>query len=107
MRGIYIHVPFCARACPYCDFDFQVGRAPDTEAFLAGLEREVSGRAAELAEWTGPGGHGGSDMSDATWSTVYLGGGTPSLLGPTGLASLGEWLARRFPGRGRRSSRSR
>ncbi|WP_434416619.1 coproporphyrinogen-III oxidase family protein [Nannocystis pusilla] len=100
MRGIYIHVPFCARACPYCDFDFQVGRAPDTEAFLAGLEREVSGRAAELAEWTGPEGHGGTDLSEATWSTMYLGGGTPSLLGPTGLASLGEWLARRFPGAG-------
>ncbi|MFZ6178033.1 coproporphyrinogen-III oxidase family protein [Nannocystis pusilla] len=100
MRGIYIHVPFCARACPYCDFDFQVGRAPDAGAFLAGLEREVSGRAAELADWTGSEGHVDKDLSDATWSTVYLGGGTPSLLGPSGLASLGEWLARRFPGAG-------
>lgn len=102
MRGIYVHVPFCARACPYCDFDFQVGRTPDAAGFIAGLEREASGRGQELAEWTCPEGPGDSDLADAPWSTVYLGGGTPSLLGPAGLAQLGEWLARRFPGAGAR-----
>ncbi|WAS97505.1 coproporphyrinogen-III oxidase family protein [Nannocystis punicea] len=102
MRGIYVHVPFCARACPYCDFDFQVGRAPDTEAFLAGLAGEAGGRAQELAEWTGLEGHGDSGLSEEPWSTVYLGGGTPSLLGPAGLTRLGKWLARRFPGSGAR-----
>ncbi|MCY1053885.1 coproporphyrinogen-III oxidase family protein [Nannocystis sp. SCPEA4] len=100
MRGIYVHVPFCARACPYCDFDFQVGRAPDAAGFVAGLERELVARAQEMAEWTCPEEHGGSGMSEGIWSTVYLGGGTPSLLGPAGLGLLGEWLARRFPGVG-------
>lgn len=102
MRGIYVHVPFCARACPYCDFDFQVGRAPDAAGFVAGLEREVAGRAQELSEWTCSEGHVDSGMSEGTWSTVYLGGGTPSLLGPAGLELLGGWLARRFPGAGAR-----
>lgn len=86
MRGLYVHVPFCARACPYCDFDFEVGRAPATERFLAGLTREAEGRAEEL--------------SDQTWSTVYVGGGTPSLLGAAGLAALSAWIGRRFPGSG-------
>src|SRR5690606_38227922 len=39
-------------------------------------------------------------MSPGTWSTVYLGGGTPSLLGPAGLERLGAWLAATFPGAG-------
>lgn len=99
-RGIYVHVPFCARACPYCDFDFAVGRAPDVEGFLAGLEREVVGRAEELAHWTCALGNDEKGMSDGTWSTVYVGGGTPSLLGAGGIERLGGWIAGRFPGAG-------
>ena len=102
MRGIYVHVPFCARACPYCDFDFQVGRTPDAAGFVAGLERELAARAQEVSEWTCSNEHVDTGMSEGAWSTVYLGGGTPSLLGPAGLGLLGEWLARRFPGAGAR-----
>lgn len=100
MRGIYIHVPFCARACPYCDFDFAVGRAPDAAGFVAGLEREVVARTDELSDWSCLLKHGEEDMSEETWSTVYVGGGTPSLLGPGGIEALGGWLERRFPGAG-------
>ncbi len=101
MSGLYVHVPFCARACPYCDFDFQVGRSPATGEFIAGLERELDLR---LALKTGAKGHGAEDSGvvppgDA-WPTVYLGGGTPSLLGPDGLRALGAFIARRFPGAG-------
>lgn len=96
MRGIYVHVPFCARACPYCDFDFTVGRSPEVDRYLAGLAAEVEARAEELSEATGPEGHARTD----TWSTVYVGGGTPSLLGPPGLARLAGWIGRRFPGAG-------
>lgn len=80
-RGLYVHVPFCARACPYCDFDFVVGRHPDVEVYLSGLEREWSARALV------PG-----------FTTVYLGGGTPSSLGPTGLARLLAWIEPRLGG---------
>jgi len=80
-RGLYVHVPFCARACPYCDFDFVVARRPDVEGYLAGLEREW------MARGLAPG-----------FSTVYVGGGTPSSLGPAGLARLLAWIAPRIGG---------
>lgn len=89
MAGLYVHVPFCARACPYCDFDFRVGRSPATAQFIAGLEREALAR---MADGTWP--------EEQVWSTVYLGGGTPSLLGADGLAALGSWISRRCPGAG-------
>src|SRR5690606_38980370 len=85
---------------PYCDFDFAVGRAPDVAGYIAGLEREVAARAEELADWSCPEEYVDKDMSQETWSTVYLGGGTPSLLGPAGIEALGGWLRRRFPGAG-------
>ena len=89
MAGLYVHVPFCARACPYCDFDFRVGRSPATAQFIAGLEREALAR---MADGTWP--------EEQVWPTVYLGGGTPSLLGADGLAALGSWISRRCPGAG-------
>lgn len=82
--GLYVHVPFCARACPYCDFDFEVGRAPRLEPYFAGLERELELRRAEIGEVSGSGGFG----------TLYVGGGTPSLLGPAGIARLADSLGR-------------
>lgn len=85
MSGLYVHVPFCARACPYCDFDFEVGRSPSTEVYLAGLEQEVGRR---------PG------IRDREYRTVYVGGGTPSLLGAEGLGALLAWIDRTFPGSG-------
>ncbi len=85
MSGLYVHVPFCARACPYCDFDFEVGRSPSTERYIQGLEAELRRR---------------PELRDGTYRTLYLGGGTPSLLGPEGLARLLAWLERTFPGAG-------
>ncbi len=83
--GLYVHVPFCARACPYCDFDFEVGREPAVERYFDGLE-------AELRQRVGIGGR--------RYDTVYVGGGTPSLLGEVGLARLFAWIRRSFPGSG-------
>jgi oxygen-independent coproporphyrinogen-3 oxidase len=121
LPGLYVHVPFCARACPYCDFDFEVGRSPDLGRFLAGLERELDARLAESAGTAEAPvrrslpvveGQGSSDMSEGpgprraaippgeAWPTVYLGGGTPSLLGVDGLRALGAWISGRFPGAG-------
>ncbi len=90
MQGLYLHVPFCARACPYCNFDFEVGRQPDVDAYLGGLRREIASRRAEGEIQPGP------------WDTVYFGGGTPSLLGSEGLASLCQLVEQAFPGSGKR-----
>ncbi|MCA9657801.1 MAG: radical SAM family heme chaperone HemW [Myxococcales bacterium] len=81
MSGLYVHVPFCARACPYCDFDFEVGRRPDVDAFIAGLDAELARR---------------PEVGGRRFSTIYVGGGTPSLLGAAGLAALFAWLKRHF-----------
>lgn len=79
--GLYVHVPFCARACPYCDFDFEVGRDPPIDAFLRDLEAECVARA--LPE-------------RLAVDTVYVGGGTPSQLGPQGLRALLSSIDARF-----------
>ena len=78
--GLYVHVPFCARACPYCDFDFSVTRSPDVDAYLAGLEQEIERRA----------------LAGLAVRTLYIGGGTPSLLGADGLARLLALLRTHF-----------
>jgi oxygen-independent coproporphyrinogen-3 oxidase len=76
--GIYIHVPFCAARCGYCDFNTYTpaelgGANPDS--WLAGLRAELAMAADRLG-------------SAPTVDTVFVGGGTPSLLGGPGLASV-------------------
>lgn len=83
--GLYVHVPFCARACPYCDFDFEVGRDPPVAAFVEALETERRARGLALG---------------LPVRTVYVGGGTPSLLGPAGLRGLLRWIDASFDVRG-------
>jgi putative oxygen-independent coproporphyrinogen III oxidase len=76
--GIYVHVPFCATRCGYCDFNTYTpselgGANPD--GWLAALQTELALAAARL---------GGATPVD----TVFVGGGTPSLLGPHRLGAL-------------------
>lgn len=77
--GLYVHVPYCARACPYCDFDFKVDPRPDGAALLAGLQRELSAR-------------GDARLGDAP-HTIYVGGGTPSVLSAADLGALLGWIS--------------
>ncbi|MEZ4757379.1 MAG: radical SAM family heme chaperone HemW [Flavobacteriales bacterium] len=74
MPGLYLHIPFCRRACTYCDFHFSTSdrHAPVLDA----MERELMQRARELG--------------DAPVATIYFGGGTPSLLPPERIASFLE-----------------
>ena len=73
-RHLYVHVPFCARRCSYCDFSIAVRRDVPVSDYIDGIRRELELRArtAEPMEL----------------DTLYLGGGTPSRLGGTGLAEL-------------------
>lgn len=87
LAGLYVHVPFCARACPYCDFDFEVAgpRLPEAiERWRGGLARELELRRAEL--------------EGQRFDSLYLGGGTPSALGAAGVESLIAWLHATLPG---------
>lgn len=84
--GVYVHVPFCERVCPYCDFAVVRARtltAQDEEAYVASLLREIELRA--------------PDFSGLRLATLYFGGGTPSLLRPASVARLVDAVRRAFP----------
>lgn len=82
MAGIYLHIPFCKRACTYCDFHF-VTHLHQKERFLRALEKEI-----ELQRDFLPPGE--------TVNTIYFGGGTPSLLSQAELSSILNSLHRYF-----------
>lgn len=81
--SLYIHIPYCAKKCGYCDFNSYAGaREGEMEAYVAALEREMELWAARLADPAGP-------LNGAPYQvpTCFVGGGTPTLL-------PGELLAR-------------
>jgi oxygen-independent coproporphyrinogen-3 oxidase len=91
--ALYVHVPFCVSLCPYCDFVVVAGaeaRGPRSRvaAFLEALTAELELRAEGLDEAFGPG--------RPPLETVYLGGGTPSLLPADALAELLGRIASRY-----------
>ena len=79
---LYIHVPFCLRRCGYCDFAVTATRVAPVDAWLESI-------GAELAQRQRAGG-----WSHLELSTIYIGGGTPSLLGIGAMARLREVLSR-------------
>lgn len=80
--GLYIHIPFCASKCAYCDFYSFAADEALKDAYTEALCRE-------LAAWGG--------LLGRPVDTVYLGGGTPTLIGGARLARLLETAARFFP----------
>ncbi|VVS94024.1 radical SAM family heme chaperone HemW [Desulfoluna spongiiphila] len=80
--GLYIHVPFCIRKCPYCDF-YSESSLAQKKAYLDGIVREMDLVARDLSVC-------------AAFDTVYFGGGTPSLLKPGEVAGLLEAARSRF-----------
>jgi putative oxygen-independent coproporphyrinogen III oxidase len=73
--GVYVHWPFCASKCPYCDFNSHVRHGPvDQERFLAAFRREIAHTAARI-----PG---------RTVTSIFFGGGTPSLMRPETVGAI-------------------
>ncbi|MCB8821883.1 radical SAM family heme chaperone HemW [Microvirga rosea] len=73
--GVYVHWPFCASKCPYCDFNSHVRHQPvDQERFLSAFRREIAHTAARI-----PG---------RTVTSVFFGGGTPSLMRPETVGAI-------------------
>lgn len=73
MSGLYFHIPFCRKACAYCDFHFSTSQRTKDDVLRA-MHRELEQRAGEI---------GGDPVG-----TIYLGGGTPSLLEPERIDGL-------------------
>ena len=84
--GVYVHVPFCATRCGYCDFNTftpgELGTSASPQSWLAGLRTELALGARVT----------GAPAAD----TVFVGGGTPSLLGADGLADVLEAVRSSF-----------
>ena len=83
--SVYVHAPFCARRCAYCDFAVSVRRVGDVDGWIAAVGAELAWQEAE----------GTFHLAD-TIDTLYVGGGTPSLLGAEAMARLRHVLG---PGR--------
>src|SRR5690242_13321233 len=81
-RHVYVHVPFCARRCVYCDFAIAVRRHVPVDEYVSAVSRELDLRFPDGGEWP--------------VDTLYLGGGTPSRLGGEGVARLLDVLSNRI-----------
>ncbi len=79
---LYLHVPFCARRCSYCDFAIAVRRDVSSDAYVQAVLREWEGWQ-DHASWIG----------SETVDTVYFGGGTPSRLDPRGISAIMDRIA--------------
>lgn len=80
--GLYVHVPFCARRCNYCDFSTGSLSAAALERYLGALEREADARAPRAR--------------GVEFTSVFFGGGTPSALSARHFARVWEALTARF-----------
>ena len=75
--GLYLHWPYCARICPYCDFNVYAAKARDTDPLIAAIIRDIEAHKARLPD------HPALD-------SVFFGGGTPSLLTDRQMAQILE-----------------
>ena len=72
--GIYIHIPFCAHICPYCDFTTYAGKGDLIPRYVRALEAELRRE--------------GERHDQRAVATIFLGGGTPSLLSSAQLHAI-------------------
>ncbi len=94
MVGVYVHIPFCERICPYCDF--AVIAAPELRAdqetrYVDALLRELASRSGAYRDSSGAG---------RRLASIYLGGGTPSLLSAESLNRIVDAIRLAFPANG-------
>ena len=81
--GVYVHWPFCAAKCPYCDFNSHVRHQPvDQERYVAAFLKEIM--AARIM--SGP----------KTVTSIFFGGGTPSLMKPETVAAIMNGISRHW-----------
>jgi oxygen-independent coproporphyrinogen-3 oxidase len=82
--GVYVHWPFCAQKCPYCDFNSHVRHEPPDELrYAKAIARELR--------------HFAALTPDRTVTSIFLGGGTPSLMQARTVETVLETIARLWP----------
>jgi len=82
--GVYVHWPFCLSKCPYCDFNSHVRHEKPDEARFA---RAIAAELAEAAAATG----------GRRVTSIFFGGGTPSLMAPSTVGAILDAIARHWP----------
>ena len=92
--GIYLHVPFCAHRCHYCDFNTYAGMDDLIPRYMAALRADIERTAA-----AGPTGVGATGTAGdwPVFSSAFVGGGTPTLVPADQLAEVVALLADTFP----------
>ena len=73
--GLYAHWPYCARICPYCDFNVYTAKTRDTGDLFAAMLHDLTAQAATLPD-------------HPPLTSIFLGGGTPSLMQPRQIEHL-------------------
>ena len=81
--GLYIHWPYCAKICPYCDFNVYAAKDRDTAPLLEAIEADLKRHKAELPD-------------HPALNSIFFGGGTPSLLAPDQIERLIECATQTF-----------
>src|SRR5262245_41543793 len=82
--GVYIHWPFCASKCPYCDFNSHVRAGGVDEA------RFAAAYLSELRHWA-------ALSPERTVGSIFFGGGTPSLMSPHTVATILDAIGELWP----------
>ncbi len=84
--GVYVHWPFCAQKCPYCDFNSHVRFGGwDEPRYLAAYKRELNHAAALMGDASRP------------VTSIFFGGGTPSLMQPETVGAILDHIAALWP----------
>jgi oxygen-independent coproporphyrinogen-3 oxidase len=105
--GVYLHIPFCLRRCHYCDFNTYADRGSLIPRYVAALRADIAAVAAAgptavapAREWASEGEPAGGDLGERAsahrgrserwpvFTSVFVGGGTPTLLPPEDLAAI-------------------
>jgi len=82
--GVYVHWPFCAAKCPYCDFNSHVRTAIDEDGWVDGILAELEWVAAHQAQ-------------RPVVETIFFGGGTPSLMAGKSVGRVLQKIAALWP----------
>ena len=88
MLGIYLSVPFCRSKCTYCNFSSGVFPASYHDRYISCIEKDLGRIGARARKW-------GAQLPQAV-DSIYMGGGTPSLLSPALFRHLFTTLRREF-----------
>jgi oxygen-independent coproporphyrinogen-3 oxidase len=81
--GLYLHFPFCISKCPYCDFNsYQLKEANQISSYISALYREITAYSQKLEK--------------SNIRTIYLGGGTPTILSGTQICNILEFCKDKF-----------